>query len=137
MTFTLQDELNYVADKYTSFYIRYAVEVDDTIWDSNLDTETKIFTNSAEWNGVGKSETKTDVEHHSILATKSGHYNQSSNTVDYSVVINPDRKMIGHAEKITLTDTLVVKDGKKNTAALVQSSVKLYSYDAKPKQRVL
>ena len=133
LTFTLQDELNYVADKYTSFYIRYAVEVDDTIWDSNLDTETKIFTNSAEWNGVGKSETKTDVEHHSILATKSGHYNQGSNTVDYSVVINPDRKMIGHAEKITLTDTLVVKDGKKNTAALVQSSVNLYSYDAQTK----
>ena len=135
LTFTLQDELNYVADKYTSFYIRYAVEVDDTIWDSNLESETKTFTNSAEWNGVGKSETKTDVEHHSILATKSGHYNQSSNTVDYSVVINPDRKMIGHAEKITLTDTLVVKDGKKNTAALVQSSVKLYSYDAQTKTK--
>lgn len=133
LTFTLQDELNYVADKYTSFYIRYAVEVDDTIWDSNLESETKTFTNSAEWTGVGKSETKTDVEHHSILATKSGHYNQRSNTVDYSVVINPDRKMIGHAEKITLTDTLVVKDGKKNTAALVQSSVKLYSYDAQTK----
>lgn len=133
LTFNLLDELNYVADQYTSFYIRYAVEVDDTIWDSNLESETKIFTNSAEWNGVGKSETKTDVEHHSILATKSGHYNQSSNTVDYSVVINPDRKMIGHAEKITLTDTLVVKDGKKNTAALVQSSVKLYSYDAQTK----
>ena len=135
LTFNLLDELNYVADQYTSFYIRYAVEVDDTIWDSNLDTETKIFTNSAEWNGVGKSETKTDVEHHSVLATKSGHYNQSSNTVDYSVVINPDRKMIGHAEKITLTDTLVVKDGKKNTAALVQSSVKLYSYDAQTKTK--
>ena len=133
LTFTLQDELNYVAGNYTSFYIRYAVEVDDTIWDSNLESETKTFTNSAEWTGVGKSETKTDVEHHSILATKSGHYNQSSNTVDYSVVINPDRKMIGHAEKITLTDTLVVKDGKKNTAALVQSSVKLYSYDAQTK----
>lgn len=135
LTFTLQDELNYVAGNYTSFYIRYAVEVDDTIWDSNLESETKTFTNSAEWTGVGKSETKTDVEHHSILATKSGHYNQSSNTVDYSVVINPDRKMIGHAEKITLTDTLVVKDGKKNTAALVQSSVKLYSYDAQTKTK--
>ena len=135
LTFTLQDELNYVAGNYTSFYIRYAVEVDDTIWDSNLESETKTFTNSAEWTGVGKSETKTDVEHHSILATKSGHYNQSSNTVNYSVVINPDRKMIGHAEKITLTDTLVVKDGKKNTAALVQSSVKLYSYDAQTKTK--
>ena len=133
LTFNLLDELNYVADKYTSFYIRFAVEVDDTIWDSNLESETKTFTNSAEWTGVGKSETKTDVEHHSILATKSGHYNQNSNTVDYSVVINPDRKMIGHAEKITLTDTLVVKDGKKNTAALVQSSVNLYSYDAQTK----
>lgn len=133
LTFNLLDELNYVAGNYTSFYIRFAVEVDDTIWNSNLDTETKTFTNSAEWTGVGKSETKTDVEHHSILATKSGHYNQNSNTVDYSVVINPDRKMIGHAEKITLTDTLVVKDGKKNTAALVQSSVKLYSYDAQTK----
>ena len=135
MTFNLLDELNYVADKYTSFYIRFAVEVDDTIWDSNLESETKTFTNSAEWTGVGKSETKTDVEHHSTLATKSGHYNQNSNTVDYSVVINPDRKMIGHAEKITLTDTLVVKDGKKNTAALVQSSVKLYSYDAQTKTK--
>ena len=135
LTFNLLDELNYVADKYTSFYIRFAVEVDDTIWDSNLESETKTFTNSAEWTGVGKSETKTDVEHHSTLATKSGHYNQSSNTVDYSVVINPDRKMIGHAEKITLTDTLVVKDGKKNTAALVQSSVKLYSYDAQTKTK--
>ena len=135
LTFNLLDELNYVADKYTSFYIRFAVEVDDTIWDSNLESETKTFTNSAEWTGVGKSETKTDVEHHSTLATKSGHYNQNSNTVDYSVVINPDRKMIGHAEKITLTDTLVVKDGKKNTAALVQSSVKLYSYDAQTKTR--
>lgn len=135
LTFNLLDELNYVADKYTSFYIRFAVEVDDTIWDSNLESETKTFTNSAEWTGVGKSETKTDVEHHSTLATKSGHYNQNSNTVDYSVVINPDRKMIGHAEKITLTDTLVVKDGKKNTAALVQSSVNLYSYDAQTKTK--
>ena len=135
LTFTLNDELNYVADKYTSFYIRFAVEVDDTIWDSNLESETKTFTNSAEWTGVGKSETKTDVEHHSILATKFGHYNHSSNTVNYSVVINPDRKMIGHAEKITLTDTLVVKDGKKNTAALVQSSVNLYSYDAQTKTK--
>lgn len=139
LTFQLKDRLQYLhypdASQTNAFYIRFAVKVDDTIWDSNLDTETKTFTNSAEWKGVGKSETKTDVEHHSILATKSGHYNQSSNTVDYSVVINPDRKMIGHAEKITLTDTLVVKDGKKNTAALVQSSVKLYSYDAQTKTK--
>ena len=137
LTFQLTDGLQYLhypnASQINAFYIRFAVKVDDSIWDSNLDTETKTFTNSAEWKGVGKSETKTDVEHHSILATKSGHYNQSSNTVNYSVVINPDRKMIGHAEKITLTDTLVVKDGKKNTAALVQSSVKLYSYDAQTK----
>ena len=139
LTFQLKDRLQYLhypdASQTNAFYIRFAVKVDDTIWDSNLDTETKTFTNSAEWKGVGKSETKTDVEHHSILATKSGHYNQNSNTVDYSVVINPDRKMIGHAEKITLTDTLVVKDGKKNTAALVQSSVKLYSYDAQTKTK--
>ena len=139
LTFQLTDGLQYLhypdASQTNAFYIRFAVKVDDTIWDSNLDTETKTFTNSAEWTGVGKSETKTDVEHHSILATKSGHYNQRSNTVDYSVVINPDRKMIGHAEKITLTDTLVVKDGKKNTAALVQSSVNLYSYDAQTKTK--
>lgn len=139
LTFQLKDRLQYLhypdASQTNAFYIRFAVKVDDTIWDSNLDTETKTFTNSAEWKGVGKSETKTDVEHHSILATKSGHYNQSSNTVNYSVVINPDRKMIGHAEKITLTDTLVVKDGKKNTAALVQSSVNLYSYDAQTKTK--
>ena len=139
LTFQLKDRLQYLyypdASQTNAFYIRFAVKVDDTIWDSNLDTETKTFTNSAEWTGVGKSETKTDVEHHSILATKSGHYNQSSNTVNYSVVINPDRKMIGHAEKITLKDTLVVKDGKKNTAALVQSSVNLYSYDAQTKTK--
>ena len=139
LTFQLKDRLQYLhypdASQTNAFYIRFAVKVDDTIWDSNLDTETKTFTNSAEWKGVGKSETKTDVEHHSILATKSGHYNQSSNTVNYSVVINPDRKMIGHAEKITLKDTLVVKDGKKNTAALVQSSVNLYSYDAQTKTK--
>ena len=139
LTFKLKDRLQYLdypnVSQINAFYIRFAVKVDDTIWDSNLDTETKTFTNSAEWTGVGKSETKTDVEHHSILATKSGHYNQSSNTVNYSVVINPDRKMIGHAEKITLKDTLVVKDGKKNTAALVQSSVNLYSYDAQTKTK--
>lgn len=139
LTFQLTDGLQYLhypnASQINAFYIRFAVKVDDTIWDSNLDTETKTFTNSAEWTGVGKSETKTDVEHHSVLATKFGHYNRGSNTVDYSVVINPDRKMIGHAEKITLTDTLVVKDGKKNTAALVQSSVNLYSYDAQTKTK--
>lgn len=139
LTFQLTDRLQYLhypnASQTNAFYIRFAVKVDDTIWNSNLDTETKTFTNSAEWTGVGKSETKTDVEHHSILATKSGDYSHSSNTVDYSVVINPDRKMIGHAEKITLTDTLVVKDGKKNTAALVQSSVNLYSYDAQTKTK--
>ena len=139
LTFKLTDQLQYLhypnASQINAFYIRYAVKVDDSIWDSSLDGEIKTFANSAEWKGVGKSETKTDVEHHSILATKFGHYNQSSNTVDYSVVINPDRKMIGDAEKITLTDTLVVKDGKKNTAALVQSSVNLYSYDAQTKTK--
>lgn len=137
LTFNLLDELNYVADKYTSFYIRFAVEVDDTIWDSNLESETKTFTNSAEWTGVGKSETKTDVEHHSTLATKSGHYNQNSNTVDYSVVINPDRKMIGHAEKITLTDTLVVKDGKKTPQHWFSPRSNSIPTMHKPKQRVL
>ena len=139
LKFTLESDLQYITNcKITDFdwlYIRYAVEVDDSIWDSSLDGEIKTFTNSAEWAGVGKSETKTDVEYHSILATKSGHYNQGSNTVDYSVVINPDKKMIGTAEKITLTDTLVVEDGKNHTAALVQSSVNLYSYDAQTKTK--
>ena len=139
LKFTLNSDLQYITNcaitQFDWLYIRYAVEVDDSIWDSSLDGEIKTFTNSAEWEGVGRSETKTDVEHHSILATKFGHYNLSSNTVDYYVVINPDRKMIGHAEKITLKDTLVVKDGKINTAALVQSSVNLYSYDAQTKTK--
>ena len=139
LKFTLNSDLQYITNcaitQFDWLYIRYAVEVDDSIWDSSLDGEIKTFTNSAEWEGVGRSETKTDVEHHSILATKFGHYNLSSNTVDYYVVINPDRKMIGDAEKITLKDTLVVKDGKKNTAALVQSSVNLYSYDAQTKTK--
>lgn len=135
LTFTLKDELKYIAETYTSFCIRFAVEVDDSIWDSRLDKETRTFANSAEWTGVGRSETKTNVEHEAVFATKSGEYMRNSNTVNYSIVINPDKRKLGDAEKITLIDKLIVKDGDQNTAALIQSSVNLYSYDAQTKTK--
>ena len=135
LTFTLKDELKYIAETYTSFCIRFAVEVDDSIWDSRLDKETRTFANSAEWTGVGRSETKTNVEHEAVFATKSGEYMRNSNTVNYSIVINPDKRKLGDAEKITLIDKLIVKGGDQNTAALIQSSVNLYSYDAQTKTK--
>ena len=136
LTFTLKDELNYVATQFTSFYIRFTAEVDDTIWDSSLDKEIRTFTNSANWKGVGESKTETKVEHEAIFATKSGEYKSDYNTVDYSIVINPDKRKLGDAEKITLVDKLIVKHGDINTAALMQSTVNLYSYDAQTKTKL-
>lgn len=131
LKFTLNDEIKYVATQFTSFYIRYTVKVDNSIWNSSLtDTQIQYFTNHAHWEGVGDSTTKTTVEYKSTLLKKKGFYDASANEVTYSIVINPNKLKLGSDSMITLTDTLVVKKRPTNSAALVDSSVKLYSYDA-------
>lgn len=136
LKFTLNDEIKYVAGKFTSFYIRYAVKVDNSIWNSSLtDTQTKYFDNSAKWEGVGGSTTRTTVEYNTALLKKSADYNQSGNKVNYSIVINPDKLKLGDAEMIKLTDTMVINGASTDSAALVESTVKLYSYNAATGQK--
>lgn len=136
LKFTLNDEIKYVAGKFTSFYIRYAVKVDNSIWNSSLtDTQTKYFDNSAKWEGVGGSTTRTTVEYNTALLKKSADYNKSGNKVNYSIVINPDKLKLGDAEMIKLTDTMVINGASTDSAALVESTVKLYSYNAATGQK--
>lgn len=131
LKFTLNSEINCVATRYTSFYIRYAVKVDNSIWNSSLtDTQTKYFDNSAKWEGVGGSTTRTTVEYQNSLLEKSGSYDSTANEVTYSIVINPKKLKLGDESRITLTDKVVVPGRPKNSAALVDSSIKLYDYDA-------
>lgn len=131
LKFTLNDEIRYVAGKFTSFYIRYAVKVNKDIWDSSLTTtQTQYFTNTAKWVGVGGSTTRTTVEYQNSLLEKSGSYDSTANEVTYSIVINPKKLKLGDESRITLTDKVVVPGRPKNSAALVDSSIKLYDYDA-------
>lgn len=136
LKFTLNDEIKYVAGKFTSFYIRYAVKVNKDIWDSSLTTtQTQYFTNTAKWVGVGGSTTRTTVEYNTALLKKSADYNKSGNKVNYSIVINPDKLKLGDAEMIKLTDTMVINGASTDSAALVESTVKLYSYNAATGQK--
>lgn len=136
LKFTLNDEIKYVAGKFTSFYIRYAVKVNKDIWDSSLTTtQTQYFTNTAKWVGVGGSTTKTTVEYQNSLLEKIGSYDSTANEVTYSIVINPKKLKLGDESMITLTDKVVVPDRPKNSAALVDSSIKLYDYDAATGQK--
>lgn len=131
LNFKLNSEIKDVATQFTSFYIRYTVKVDNSIWNSSLtDTQIQYFDNSAKWEGVDDSTTRTTVEYKSTLLKKKGSYDASANEVTYSIVINPNKLKLGNDSMITLTDTLVVKKRPTNSAALVDSSVKLYSYDA-------
>lgn len=131
LKFTLNSEINCVATRYTSFYIRYAVKVNKDIWDSSrTDTQTQYFTNTAKWEDVGDSTTKTTVEYQNSLLVKNGSYDSTANEVTYSIVINPKKLKLGDESRITLTDKVVVPDRSKNSAALVDSSIKLYDYDA-------
>lgn len=108
--------------------IRFAAKVDDSIWDATKQTQSKFFSNSAQW-GEYSSTTKTEVKHESQIISKKGQYDDSTGYVRYSVVINPDKLMLGTDKMIDLVDDMRPDGNESNTAALVRSTVKLYSYD--------
>lgn len=136
LKFKLNDEIQYVANQYTSFYIRYTVKVDKDIWNSSLTTtQTQYFANTAKWEGVDDSTTNTTVEYKSALLEKKGDYDSIANEVTYSIIINPKKLKLGDESMITLIDKVVVPDRPKNSAALVDSSIKLYDYDAATGQK--
>ncbi len=136
LKFKLNDEIQYVANQYTSFYIRYTVKVDKDIWNSSLTTtQTQYFANTAKWEGVDDSTTNTTVEYKTALLEKKGDYDSIANEVTYSIIINPKKLKLGDESMITLTDKVVVPDRPKNSAALVDSSIKLYDYDAATGQK--
>ena len=136
LKFKLNDEIQYVANQYASFYIRYTVKVDKDIWNSSLTTtQTQYFANTAKWEGVDDSTTNTTVEYKSALLEKKGDYDSVANEVTYFIIINPKKLKLGDESMITLTDKVVVPDRPKNSAALVDSSIKLYDYDAATGQK--
>lgn len=139
LTFKLKDKLQYLhsptVSQINAFYIRYAVKVDKSNWIPSLTTQYKVFPNSAKWEGVGDSKTETKVEYNTALLKKSADYNKSGNKVNYSIIINPDKLKLGDAEMIKLTDTMVINGDSTDSAALVESTVKLYSYNAATGQK--
>ena len=108
--------------------IRFAAKVDDSIWDATKQEQIEVFSNSAQWEGFN-SDTTTKVKHESQIISKSGQYDDSTGYVRYSVVINPDKLMLGTDKMIELVDDMHPSSSTANTAALVRSTVKLYSYD--------
>lgn len=102
--------------------------MDDSIWDPTQQVQTVYFSNSAKW-GEYSSTTKTEVKHESQIISKKGQYDNSTGYVRYSVVINPDKLMLGTDKMIELVDDMHPDGNESNTAALVRSTVKLYSYD--------
>lgn len=108
--------------------IRFAAKVDDSIWDPTQQVQTVYFSNSAKW-GEYSSTTKTEVKHESQIISKKGQYDNSTGYVRYSVVINPDKLKLGTDKMIELVDDMHPDGSESNTAALVRSTVKLYSYD--------
>lgn len=108
--------------------IRFAAKVDDSIWDATKQTQTKVFSNSAQWKGFN-STTETEVKHESKIISKIGEYNSTNGYVEYSVIINPDKLMLGTDKMIELVDDMHPDYGTNNTAQLVRSTVKLYGYD--------
>lgn len=90
--------------------------------------QTVYFSNSAKW-GEYSSTTKTEVKHESQIISKKGQYDNSTGYVRYSVVINPDKLKLGTHKMIELVDDMHPDGNESNTAALVRSTVKLYSYD--------
>ena len=108
--------------------IRFAAQVDDSIWDATNQTQSKFFSNSAQW-GEYISTTETEVKHESQIISKRGWYDDDFGYVRYSVVINPDKLMLGTDKMIELVDDMHPDGNESNTAALVRSTVKLYSYD--------
>ena len=108
--------------------IRFAAKVDDSIWDPTQQVQTVYFSNSAKW-GEYSSTTETEVKHESQIISKRGWYDDDFGYVRYSVVINPDKLMLGTDKMIELVDDMHPDGNESNTAALVRSTVKLYSYD--------
>lgn len=108
--------------------IRFAAKVDDSIWDPTQQVQTVYFSNSAKW-GEYSSTTETEVKHESQIISKRGWYDDDFGYVRYSVVINPDKLKLGTHKMIELVDDMHPDGNESNTAALVRSTVKLYSYD--------
>lgn len=132
LTFKLTDNfkyLHYPNAKYVDrIMIRFAAKVDDNLLDLTKESDFKIVSNSASWNGLNAS-TDTEVKHESKLVKKTGKYSADNYRVEYSVIINPDALKLGDSDTITLEDEMYTGGGAENTAELVLPSVKLYDYD--------
>lgn len=132
LTFNLTDNFKYLHSPEPQYVdrilIRFAAKVDDSIWDPTQQVQTEVFSNSAQWEGFN-SDTTTKVKHESQIISKSGQYDDSTGYVRYSVIINPDKLMLGTDKMIELVDDMHPDGSTANTAALVRSTVKLYSYD--------
>lgn len=132
LTFNLTDNFRYLHSPEPQYVdrilIRFVAQVDDSIWDPTQQVQTVYFSNSAKW-GEYSSTTKTEVKHESQIISKKGQYDNSTGYVRYSVVINPDKLMLGTDKMIDLVDDMNPDGNESNTAALVRSTVKLYSYD--------
>ena len=132
LTFNLTDNFRYLHSPEPQYVdrilIRFVAQVDDSIWDPTQQVQTVYFSNSAKW-GEYSSTTKTEVKHESQIISKKGQYDNSTGYVRYSVVINPDKLKLGTDKMIDLVDDMHPDGNESNTAALVRSTVKLYSYD--------
>lgn len=132
LEFALTDNFKYLHSPELQYVdrilIRFAAKVDDNIWDATKQTQSVFFSNSAKWEGFS-STTTTEVKHESQIISKIGTYNSNNGCVEYSVVINPDKLMLGTDKMIDLVDDMHPEGSTANTAALVRSTVKLYSYD--------
>lgn len=132
LTFNLTDNFRYLHSPEPQYVdrilIRFVAQVDDSIWDPTQQVQTVYFSNSAKW-GEYSSTTKTEVKHESQIISKKGQYDDSTGYVRYSVVINPDKLKLGTDKMIELVDDMHPDGNESNTAALVRSTVKLYSYD--------
>lgn len=132
LTFNLTDNFRYLHSPEPQYVdrilIRFVAQVDDSIWDPTQQVQTVYFSNSAKW-GEYSSTTKTEVKHESQIISKKGQYDDSTGYVRYSVVINPDKLKLGTDKMIELVDDMHPDGSESNTAALVRSTVKLYSYD--------
>lgn len=132
LTFNLTDNFRYLHSPEPQYVdrilIRFVAQVDDSIWDPTQQVQTVYFSNSAKW-GEYSSTTKTEVKHESQIISKKGQYDNSTGYVRYSVVINPDKLKLGTDKMIDLVDDMHPDGSESNTAALVRSTVKLYSYD--------
>lgn len=129
LTSKFKDLNDYPSAQYIDrIMIRFAAKVDDNLLDLTKESDFKIVSNSASWNGLNAS-TDTEVKHESKLVKKTGKYSADNYRVEYSVIINPDALKLGDSDTITLEDEMSTGGGAENTAELVRPSVKLYDYD--------